>query len=71
MHHKNVTIRRIIKMHYFSHLYSVHANGIIMHSPHFGFINIIYPNIDSSINPCMPLTDIFVKELLLYSRVNF
>lgn len=71
MQHKNVTIRRIRKIHYCSHLYSVHANGIILLSSHSGFINIIYPKIDNYINPCMPLTDILVKELLLCSRVNF
>jgi hypothetical protein len=70
MHHKNVTVRIIRKIHYWSHVYSVHANGIILLSSHSGF-DIIYPKIDSNINPCMPLTDLLVKELLLFSKVNF
>lgn len=41
-HHKNVTIRRIRKIHYCSHLYSVSASGIILLSSHSGFINIRY-----------------------------
>jgi hypothetical protein len=61
-HHKNVTIRRIRKVHYCSHLYSVSASGIILLSSHSGFINIIYPEFDSYINSCMPLTDHLVKK---------